>query len=125
MSIPPSVARLREELSEQFPQEARAVEERLAGMGLNADYPTSWFEKFAEQTNQALRRRDERAARQHLRFLSRKLSQADAHSREYIDVYYVELLMHGFTAEDKRWSWPLIPENLQALYVSMWSRAAD
>ena len=67
-----------------------------------------------------MRAQDERTVREYLSFMSKQLARADDELKKYIDVSYVEPLMHGLDVTSKKWAWKFIPSNLKTLYVSMW-----
>ena len=95
---------------------------RKRGFDSEADAGYLWVEAFADVTNMCIRRRDQDEVRKQLDFFSKQLDQGTDTVKNYIDVSYVENLMWDLAPKDKKWVWPLIPENLKKLYVTMWGK---
>lgn len=79
-----------------------------------------WVEAFADVTNNIIRNRDKRELDAHFHFFSEQLEHGSQSVKNCIDVSYVENLMWSLEARDKKWAWPQIPKNLQALYIAIW-----
>ncbi|MDP1978592.1 hypothetical protein [Undibacterium sp.] len=84
---------------------------------------TEMVGEFARLTTQAVRDGNQPVVQSHLKFMSGLLRVADEKTREYIDVYYVEVLFFGLTHKQKKTAWPWMPANLKQLYVAMWGGA--
>jgi len=95
---------------------------RKRGFDSEADAGSLWVEALADVTNMCIRRRDQDDVRKQLDFFSKQLDQGTDTVKNYIDVSYVENLMWDLAPKDKKWVWPLIPENLKTLYVTMWGK---
>ena len=59
----------------------------------------------------------------YLSFMAEKLVNAEAKVIEYIDVYYVETLFWGASSHTIAVGWPLMPGNLQKLYINFHGKA--
>ncbi len=55
--------------------------------------------------------------------MAEKLANAEAKVIEYIDVYYVETLFLGASSHTIAVGWPLVPANLQKLYINFHGKA--
>ena len=62
-------------------------------------------------------------AQRYLSFIAEKLVNAEAKVIEYIDVYYVETLFWGASSHTIAVGWPLMPGNLQKLYINFHGKA--
>lgn len=62
-------------------------------------------------------------AQRYLSFMAEKLVNAEAKVIEYIDVYYVETLFWGANSHTIAVGWPLVPVNLQKLYINFHGKA--
>ncbi|MDC9499151.1 MULTISPECIES: DUF7674 family protein [unclassified Pseudoalteromonas] len=62
-------------------------------------------------------------AQRYLSFIAEKLVNAEAKVIEYIDVYYVETLLWGASSHTIAVGWPLVPANLQKLYINFHGKA--
>ena len=120
MTIPSSIQSMRLELADRFPKEAERADSFLVTRGFEADAHSIWLEEFSNATTAAMRAQDERTVREYLSFMSKQLARADDELKKYIDVSYVEPLMHGLDVTSKKWAWKFIPASLKTLYVSMW-----
>ncbi len=80
------------------------------------------MEEFAQATTEAIRLRDE-VARDHLAHVSRLLASSDSTILEFVDAYYVEVLMFGLDEVSTKWGWERIPDNLKQRYVAFWGHA--
>ena len=79
-----------------------------------------WVEAFADVTNMYVHQRNQHEVEEQLRFFSEQFDRGTDTVKNCIDVSYVENLMWNLKAEDKKWVWHQIPENLQRLYIAMW-----
>lgn len=122
MERAPSIIQLREEIAARFPHDSAIADSRLAELGFGAEFHIEWFEQFSQLTTQAIRRREEAKAKTHLDFIARKMASGDDKVREYIDVYYTEVLLYGLDKKSKRFRWSLLPTNLRELYAAMWGQ---
>ena len=59
----------------------------------------------------------------YLSFMAEKLVNAEAKVIEYIDVYYVETLFWGTSSHTIAVGLPLVPANLQKLYINFHGKA--
>lgn len=107
-----------ESIRKSLPEESLRVDgildENVHGLGFQ------WVETFADVTNADIRRRDEKKLGNQFEFFSKAYDRGSAIVKNCIDVSYVENLMWDLGPKDKKWAWPLIPSNLQALYIQMW-----
>lgn len=122
MDIHPSVRKLLLDIMKTFPDVGVRMKRRARSVGSVAFATTEMMNQFSEITSEAIRDRKERIVRAHLDYVSRLLANGDDKAREYIDVYYVEVLMYGLDDTSKKWGWSLIPQNLKDLYIGMWGR---
>jgi len=122
-SLKQSANKLIERIRSAFPEDAWVADKRTTDLGFDPhDTPPQWIEHFSRRTTDALTGGDNDRATAHLALLSGLLRIADSTTLECIDVYYVEPLMWGMSAEAKRDAWKLIPKNLQDWYVRMWGQ---
>ena len=122
MDIHPSVRKLLLDIMKAFPDVGVRMKRRARAIGSVSFATTEMMNQFSEVTSEAIRDRKERIARAHLDYVSGLLANGDDKVREYIDVYYVEVLMYDLDDTSKKWGWSLVPENLRELYVGMWGR---
>lgn len=120
MKIDPSVRALLLAVMRRFPAAAKAMVRCAKSRRSVAFSTTDMLEAFALETRRAVKSGDTKLAAQHLAFMSERLRLADGRQREYIDVYYVEGLLHGLDAPSAKALWRLLPDNLRSLYVAMW-----
>lgn len=120
MQIDPSVRALLLGVMRRFPAAAKAMVRCAKARRSIAFSTTDMLEEFARETQRAVRSGDAKLAGDHLKFMSERLRFADAKQREYIDVYYVEGLLHGLDALSGKALWRLLPDNLRSLYLAMW-----
>ena len=118
--IDPSVRKLLIGIWKKYPSVALRMKRRAREIGAVWYATTEMMEEFSKATTEAMERRDEATVRGHLNHVSAVLSDADPKTFEYIDVYYVEVLMYDLDIESKEWAWPLVPVNLQTLYLKFW-----
>jgi len=123
-AIHPSVRALLLAAMRQFPASGAVMKRVARQRGGVAISTTDMLEAFAGETRRHLRCGDHQLAAGHLAFMSRRLAQADAAEREYIDVYYTEGLLFDLGARERRAMWTLMPENLRRLHVAMWGPPA-
>jgi hypothetical protein len=122
MNIDPSVRGLLLGIMRKFPDAAKPMI-NCAKHRRSVEYSTTaMMEEFSNVTSDAIRRRNEDVARAHLEYISHLLDHADDKVKEYIDVYYVEVLMYDLDDESKRVGWRLIPDNLKELYIGFWGQ---
>jgi hypothetical protein len=79
-----------------------------------------WIEVLADITNNFIQQKNEQEVIKHLVFFSLEFEKASEKGKKCIEVSYVENLMWNSASEQKKWAWPLFPENLKHLYASMW-----
>ena len=92
-------------------------------MDIHEDFmTTSRMQEFAEATTEAFEVGDTARAQAYLSFMSARLNTENAKEFEYIDVSYVENLFWPRETEAARVGWPLVPENLKALYLGFHPR---
>lgn len=120
MQLDPSVRALLLAVMRRFPTAAGAMIRCAKARRSIAFSTTDMLEAFAQETRRAVQSGDTKLASDHLAFMSERLRFADARQREYIDVYYVEGLLHGLDAASAKALWRLLPDNLRALHVAMW-----
>lgn len=96
----------------------RAFPEIRARMARHQDFMTSAkLEEFAQATTEAFAEGELRRGMAYADFVSQRLNPAHLAEYEYLDTYYVE---HLFWPEDlaaAHAGWPLLPDNLKALYL--------
>ena len=83
---------------------------------------TSMMEEFANATTEAFERGDPSRGVAYLAFMSSRLDAGNKEEYRFIDVYYVENLFWPRGTEAARIGWPLVPENLKALYLDFHRR---
>tara|TARA_B110000211_G_C13979977_1_gene508905 strand:- start:509 stop:871 length:363 start_codon:yes stop_codon:yes gene_type:complete len=111
------VYNLLNEISVQFP-EVKAL------MSIyDEDETTFRMEAFSKATTHAFALGNVEQALRYLNYMAEKLLNADAKVIEHIDVYYVETLFWGASSHNIAVGWPLVPANLQTLYVNFHGRA--
>jgi len=111
------VYNLLNEISVQFP-EVKAL------MSIyDEDETTFKMEAFSKATTHAVTLGNIKQAQRYLNYMAEKLLNADAKVIEYIDVYYVETLFWGASSHTIAVGWPLVPTNLQTLYVNFHGKA--
>ena len=120
MQLDPSVRALLLAVMRRFPAAAKAMIHCAKARRSIAVSTTAMVEEFAHETQRAVRSGDTKLAADHLAFMSERLRFADARQREYIDVYYVEGLLHGLDGPSAKALWRDLPDNLRALHVAMW-----
>jgi len=120
MAASNSVLEMRQAIAGRFPDEARRADTRLVDGYFDPDAHATWLEEFSQATTDAMKKRDEKAVKDQLSFMSEQLVHGDAVVRQHIDVFYVESLMWDLDETLKSWAWGLIPSNLKELYVAMW-----
>ncbi|WP_105167456.1 DUF7674 family protein [Pseudoalteromonas sp. T1lg23B] len=105
------VTRFIEEIKTRFP-EVTALMKKHESWAF-----TSLMEEFANLTTTKLNTGNLEDAQRYLLYMSEKLKVATPTEHEYIDVYYVEHLFWQGTQQGIANGWPLLPENLKALYL--------
>jgi hypothetical protein len=120
MKMDPSVRKLLLGIMRNFPEVGKRMMQcaRLRG-GVSVS-TTAMMEEFSRATAEAILQRDEATVCAHLGYVASVLAHGDDKIHEYIDVYYVEVLMFGLDKQTKRWGWALVPESLKKLHVGMW-----
>ena len=106
------IRRFLKDISKHFPEAVPLLEQHEKWAY------TYRFEAFSELTNQAFISGDIDKAISYLNYMSKKFESASNIEAEYIDVYYVEHLFFSCTAEAIDFGWPLVPKNLQQLYIN-------
>ncbi len=76
------------------------------------------LEAFSELIKHAFNSGDIDKTVSYLNYMSNKFESASNIEAVYIDVYYVEHLFFSCTAEAIDFGWPLVPKNLQQLYIN-------
>lgn len=99
------------EILARFPEAAPAIERQPA------DLPTSRLEAFAAYTTRILGSDDPARAKPYLQFMAQRHRTGTPKEREVIDVYYAEALFWQASRTAIEQGWPLVPDNLKALYV--------
>ena len=120
VQIDPNTRALLRDIMRRFPEsgvvmlryarDRRSIRFNLTGM----------MEEFARETQRAVSRGKPQIAKQHFDFLATRLRQGNTVDREYIDVYYVEGILHGVSKTVAKDIWALMPDCLRQLYVAMW-----
>tara|TARA_B100001057_G_scaffold199775_1_gene200472 strand:- start:21 stop:383 length:363 start_codon:yes stop_codon:yes gene_type:complete len=87
------------------------------------DETTFKMEAFSKATTHAFALGYVEQAQRYLSFMAEKLVNAEAKVIEYIDVYYVETLFWGANSHTIAVGWPLVPVNLQKLYINFHGKA--
>jgi len=110
---------LARELKSLFPEASKEVDERLSESG---DMWSCYFflERFADATNRRLRSRAYDEASGQLLFIQKKIKEGDEDIVSLLDVAYVENLMWGFNAREKKEAWDHIPTEIQNRYKKIW-----
>lgn len=104
-----------------FPKEAQCIDQTLTRDGYEGISPHTWVEHFSQHTTNAIDRAEFDIAAKHLTLLSQLLLRANEETARCIDVAYVESLMWDIKDEKRKaQGWKLIPDNLRALYLSIW-----
>jgi hypothetical protein len=111
-----------ERIRQALPEDSARVDELMLGRGYDESMERGyiWVETLADVTNMYIGRREEAALQGHLRLFSIEYDRGSEAVRSCIDVGYAENLMWDCDEADKEWAWPLIPKNLQDLYMGMW-----
>ncbi len=124
MNIHPSVRKLLIGIITVFPDVGVRMKRRAREMRTVEFATTEMMNEFSNATSDAIRKRQKTIALSHLAYVSNLWvsSAADDKVREYIDVYYVEILMYDLDNESKKWGWNLMPANLRTLYIGMWGQ---
>lgn len=122
MNINPSVRGLLLGIMRKFPDVGTRMKHRARKLRSVEFATTEMMNEFSDVTSEAIRDRNESEARTYLDYVSKLLDNADEKVEEYIDVYYVEILMYDLDNESRKWGWPIIPSNLKELYVAMWGK---
>lgn len=113
--------RLVEVIRNAFPDDAAWVDTQTQAQGFErTEAPYIWVGQFSQCTTNSMKGHDQTRAESHLGLMSAQLSTADSPTVRCIDVAYSETLMWDLDDERKRQCWPLIPQNLQELYIGMW-----
>ena len=81
------------------------------------------METFSKATTHAFALGYVEQAQRYLSFMAEKLVNAEAKVIEYIDAYYVETLFWGASSHTIAVGWPLVPANLQKLYINFHGKA--
>lgn len=108
----------------RFPEVAESMIARARANRSIANSTTDMMEEFARQTQRAVRGGKASLAGSYLQFVSATLGTSDGTQREYIDVYFVEGLLHGLPPAVQKEIWSLMPANLRQLHVAMWGEPA-
>jgi len=113
------------EIKETFPEVAVFIDNSRRETGFTEEDKmfTCDMEAFSQATTNEIGKLNIETAASHLNYMSKKLKNAEPIIHEYIDIYYVELLM--WDIDDKkifRQGWELIPQNLKELYIAMWGK---
>jgi hypothetical protein len=103
-------------LRQAFGTEAAATDQWLMERG---------WEAFAEQTNDAIARRDSETVKRHTEYMARGYLQGGDEVKCFIDVGYAEHLLWRSDAAEKAWAWPQIAAPVRALYEEMWGASYD
>ncbi|MGN6151810.1 MAG: DUF7674 family protein [Lysobacteraceae bacterium] len=115
-------------LRQGFGTEAAATDQWLIERGWEQDFleesPHTWLEAFAEQTNDAIARRDSATVIRHTEYMARGYLQGGDEVKRLIDVGYAEHLLWRSDAAEKVWAWPHIAAPVRALYEQMWGAPA-
>jgi hypothetical protein len=122
MERAPSIIRLRNKIAARFPDDTAIADFRLSALGFESEIDSEWFEQFSKVTAEAISLREEEKAKAHLNFIARELAVGDEKVHEYIDVYYMEVLLYGLDEKSKWFGWSLMSSNLRELYVAMWGQ---
>lgn len=116
-------------LRQAFGTEAAATDQWLMERGWEEDLllelPHHWLEAFAEQTNDAIARRDSETVKRHTEYMARGYLQGGDEVKCFIDVGYAEHLLWRSDAAEKAWAWPQIAAPVRALYEEMWGASYD
>lgn len=76
------------------------------------------MEAFAKATTQAFSRNGiPKSGEGYLNFMSNRLRSCSSEERNFIDVYYAEVLFWSASDETIRLGWPLVPQNIKDLYL--------
>ena len=113
----PIIERFLEDICAAFPEIRPLMDQHEDFM------TTSRMEAFATATTLAFSRNgDPDKGKAYLEFMSRRPSCAHPEERKYIDTYYCEHLFWQASEKAIKSGWPLVPENLKALYLSFHGR---
>jgi len=94
-------------------------------MDIHEDFMvTSKMEAFSKATCDAFANDNIELAKKYLRYIDTKLVDSHPIEFEYIDVYYVEHLFWKSSELTKKIGWPLVPQELQELYVKFHGKSA-
>lgn len=106
----------------QLPNEAAETDDLMRERGFDAceELGTLWVEALADVVNARIRQRNQQAIEDQFQFFSEQFDRGSKAIRKCIDAAYVENLMCGLDAEDKKWAWPQLPGNLKNLYIATW-----
>ncbi|WP_456238448.1 DUF7674 family protein [Piscinibacter terrae] len=124
MKLDPSVRSLLSKIIRRFPEVAQPMLARARANRSVANSTCDMMEEFARQTQRAVRGGNTSVASSYLQFVSATLGTSDSKQRKYIDVYFVEGLLHGLPSAVQKEIWPLMPANLRQLHVAMWGEPA-
>ena len=124
MKLDPSVRSLLLRVMRRFPEVASPMLARARANRSVANSTTDMLEEFARQTQRTVRGGNASLAGSYLQFVSIALDTSDSKQREYIDVYFVEGLLHGLPPAVQKEVWSLMPTNLRQLHVAMWGEPA-
>jgi hypothetical protein len=95
-----------------------AFPEIRSKMEAHEDFMTaSRMEEFANATTDAFSQADVARGMSYLSFMSERLNVANSKEYEAVDVYYVENLFWPPHSDAAKLGWPLVPDNLKALYL--------
>jgi len=113
------------EIKETFPEVAVFIDNSRRETGFTEEDKmfTCDMEAFSHATTNEIGKLNIETAASYLNYMSKKLKNAEPIIHEYIDIYYVELLM--WDIDDKkifRQGWELMPQNLKELYIAMWGK---
>jgi len=111
-------------IREALPDAAAKTDEIMRERGFESDEDAEhlWVEALADVTNSHIQRRDQDEVRKELSFFSVQFDRGTDTLKKCIDASYVESLMWNLAAEDKKWVWPQIPENLKKAYIATWGK---
>ena len=102
--------------AKQVPPVGEAMRRALSERNIEEFDPSFMWEAFAGQTSTAVRESNAELAQEHLRFVSQAVNPNDNYLFELIDVFYVEPLFVGLSAEQRRTGEGLLPLNLRLMY---------
>lgn len=110
-----------ESIRNHLPDAAEKTDNIMIGLGFEKEDEVYalWVESLAEVTNTLMRQRDQREVEKHLKFFCCQWDTGSDTVKNFIDVCYIENLMRSLEKEDKKWAWPLFPENLKSLYIAV------